>query len=390
MKYDVIIVGAGMAGLSIALGLARSNFRVALIESKRITKLSNRYHKEFNRVSAINLNSCNLLEDLDIYHKIANDPDVSKYIAIDIWDQNSNAQLKFQAAEFSLLALGTIIKNDLIINQLYKELLRFNVPIFENLEILSIAQDKKQNIIKLKNCQTIIADLIVGADGKNSFIRQQYGFRCISKPCNQYAIVFNVKTEKSHQNIAYQRFLKNGVLALLPLHNLYACSVVYSIDKIDFLDVNAMNDNTFSEHVSILSELRLGALELESERTHFELTENHVNTYYKHGVVLIADAAHSIHPLAGQGINLGFSDVRTLIQVLSISRALKRDISCVSTLSKYAQRQYLSNQIMMSSIQNIRYLFCNNNLFLKALRNLGADIINRSYLLRQFFIETAS
>lgn len=388
MKYDVMVVGGGMAGLSLSLGLTQNGFKVAVVEVGHIVKSFDEATAP-KRVSAINAASQNLLNDLGVWRDIANTR-INNYVAMDVWDQNSTARLNLKAEECLLQRLGAIIENDLIVTQLYQALTRLGVDIFEHSKITALTAHASHIVITLDNGALLETNLIVGADGANSFIRQQYGFDCTVKSYQQHAIVANVKTTKPHQDIAYQRFLKNGVLAFLPLCDPYLCSIVYSIASDELTKLNAMNEKTFSEHLTIATEGKLGELQLQSKRMSFELIERHVDCYYKSGVVLIADAAHTIHPLAGQGINLGFADVRALIRVLTEAKNVRRDIADVSTLAKYARQRQFDNQLMIHTMQGLKQLFCNDHPLIKPLRALGVNAVNNSKILKRFFIEQAA
>ncbi|WP_440615323.1 UbiH/UbiF/VisC/COQ6 family ubiquinone biosynthesis hydroxylase [Cysteiniphilum sp. 6C5] len=388
MKYDVMVVGGGMAGLSLSLGLVQNGFKVAVVEVGHIVKSFDEAAVP-KRVSAINAASQDLLNELGVWHSIANRR-INNYVAMDVWDQNSSAQLNLKAEECSLQSLGAIVENDLIVAQLYQALMKSDVAIFEHSKITTLTSHVSHTAITLDNGKALEAALIVGADGANSFIRQQYDFDCTVKPYQQHAIVANVKTTKPHQNIAYQRFLKKGVLALLPLCDPYLCSIVFSVASDELTKFNEMDDKTFNEYLSITAEGKLGELQLQSQRMSFELIERHVDSYYKHGVVLIADAAHTIHPLAGQGINLGFADVRALVEILTEASHLRRNIADISTLAKYARKRQFDNQLMIHAMQGLKQLFCNDHPLIKPLRALGMNAVNNSKILKRFFIENAT
>ncbi len=388
MKYDVMVVGGGMAGLSLSLGLVQNGFKVAVVEVGNIVKSFDEAAAP-KRVSAINAASQGLLNELGVWRDIVN-MRINPYVAMEVWDQNSSAQLSLKAEECSLQSLGAIVENDLIVAQLYQALKKSDVAIFEHSKITALTSHTSHTAITLDHGKELEAALIVGADGANSFIRQQYNFDCSVKSYQQHAIVANVKAIKPHQDIAYQRFLKKGVLALLPLCDPYLCSIVFSIASDELTKFNAMDDKSFNEYLSMTAEGKLGDLQLQSKRMSFELIERHVDSYYKQGVVLIADAAHTIHPLAGQGINLGFADVRALIEVLTEAKHLRRNIADVSTLAKYARKRQFDNQLMIHTMQGLKQLFCNDHLLIKPLRALGVNAINNSKILKRFFIEQAA
>lgn len=386
MKYEVIVIGGGMAGLSCALGLAKFGFHTAIIDTKVITKNFNVLHP-IKRVSAINSASENFLKKLSVWEKIASIR-TNDYVEMQIWDQNSSAELKLNAQECSLKSLGKIIENDLITAQMYNELKKFNVPIFEESYILEIKQENHNNILKLKHGVILESLLIVGADGANSFIRQYMQFKCTKVPYNHYAITLNVNALKPHKNIAYQRFLYNGVLAILPLSSPHLCSIVYSFFSQDVSKIENMSDKVLGDYLTIASENILGTLDVvDNPRVYFELMERHVYTYFKENVVLIGDAAHTIHPLAGQGINLGFADANSLIEILSKAKKLGRNINDPDILAKYVYKRKFANQLMINVVGELKKLFCNNHIMFKPLRALGMNMVNKNKLIKKFLIK---
>ncbi|WP_100550506.1 UbiH/UbiF/VisC/COQ6 family ubiquinone biosynthesis hydroxylase [Caedibacter taeniospiralis] len=388
MQYEVIVVGAGMAGLTCALGLAQSGFKVAIIEANKIAK-DFEITQSIKRVSAINQDSQQLLRKLSVWQDMI-ELRASDYVGMEVWDQNSSAKLEFKAHDFSLMSLGTIIENDLIVAKLYQRLKAMDVHFFEGVHITEVSQSHYTNMLKLADDLMLECQLIVGADGAHSFIRQFFRFSCKHMPYQHRAIVANIRTQKKHANIAYQRFLRNGVLAFLPLSQPDVCSIVYSVNTQQAGDFLAMNDAAFSDHISIALEGRLGELKTQSPRMSFELIERHTERYCQDGVVLIADAAHTIHPLAGQGINLGFADVKALIDVLNEAKAQKRNIAAMSTLAKYERKRRFDNQLMIEMMRGLKRLFCNDNLLLRPLRELGMNPVNNNRLLKRFFIERAA
>lgn len=388
MRYEVIVVGGGMSGLSCALGLAQEGFKVAVVEAKKITRNFD-VGNPTQRVSMINGASQALLKQLGVWQSIFNLRS-NNCLGMEVWDQNSSARLGLKAADCSLINLGVIVENDLIVSALYQKLDELDVCIFEQTNVIEILQLSHYSVIKLKDGTKLESQLIIGADGANSFIRNSLNFSCKLMAYEHYSIVANVKATELHQNTAYQRFLNNGVLALLPLSDPYVCSIVYSVASEFLSGIKEMSDVVFGDYLSFISEGVLGKLEVKSSRIIFELMECHASQYYKEGVVLIADAAHTIHPLAGQGINLGFSDVIALIDVLVEAKRLRRNIADISTLAKYENKRRFNNQLMINMMRFLKQLFCNDNVCLIPLRALGMNFINKNTLLKWFFMENAA
>ncbi|MFZ9035430.1 MAG: UbiH/UbiF/VisC/COQ6 family ubiquinone biosynthesis hydroxylase [Francisellaceae bacterium] len=389
MNFDVIVVGGGMIGASTALELVRRNFKVGLIERSSCLAEPEPGRIE-RRVSAISPLSQSALAQLDSWQNIELN-NLCAYKKIEVCDQNTDQQLHFNAHDIHESELGHIIENDRITHVLQQQLFKRDVPCFFNLTIDHIQRidDRRKWRLELSDGQVVFCDLIAAADGGLSSIRQYFGFGCIERPYQHTAIVATIETEYSHQQTAYQRFLKNGVLAFLPLRNSNRCSIVWSLSTSDAKRHMNQDASRFLNALNQDFNHRLGELSLLSPVMSFPLIERHVDQYYQDGVVLIGDAAHTIHPLAGQGVNLGFRDVIALCQTLSEAKEQHRDFSHASTLARFERIRRQDNSMMILSMRGFKELFCNDNPLYAAVRGWGIDKVNKTVWLKRFFMYEA-
>lgn len=387
MEFEVVIVGGGIVGLASALGLSQQNIKVAIIEPKVISDHINDSVLHA-RVSAINVRSVEMLKSLGVWQSIT-DAQIAAFTNMEIWDQNSNTKLGFSAREFSLTNLGFIVENQIIITALKQKLDQSEVVFFNPDNISTIQQNSREFSIQLASGKKLSSQLLIGADGSNSFVRDFFQFEYDKKPYGQQAIIATIETDCPHQNTAYQKFLTTGVIALLPLYHSHYCSIVWSEASHKAKHIIAMDDAQFQQKLNQTFGERLGALKVLSKRTLFPLIERHVYQYCRRGIVLIGDAAHTMHPLAGQGLNLGLADVQTFVETVVAANKIGRDYGDITTLSKFEQARRIENTIMIKTMGGLKKLFCNNAVLPKNLRYFGCNIINQSKLLKRFFIYQA-
>ncbi|WP_119342894.1 FAD-dependent monooxygenase [Facilibium subflavum] len=385
MKFDVVVVGGGMVGLSCAVGLRLHDLNVAVIEASGMNPKNP--VKVPGRVSAINNASKHLLMRLGVWQDIVNSA-ISPYHQMSVFDQNAAANLSFNAADIAASNLGYIIENDIIINCLQSKAKRLGVDLLDNEKIIQIEQNS-QNILTLASGKKLITPLIIGADGANSFIRQHFQFPFDTKAYGHSAIVATLQTQKPHQQTAYQWFTKTGILAFLPLPDANQVSIVYSQNTDESAQSMKEDNDIFEVKLAKASNHQLGCLQLLNKRQSFPLVARHAKHYYQKGVVLIGDAAHTIHPLAGQGVNLGFADVAALVKVIAEAKERHRDYAHISTLSAFERERHFENKMMLYSMKAIKEIFGSHNLLLKSLRGIGVNLVDRTSWLKRFFIHQA-
>ncbi|MAD91343.1 MAG: hypothetical protein CMQ54_01245 [Gammaproteobacteria bacterium] len=377
-KFDITIIGAGIAGLICAALLSKgrhaSIFKIKVIDanSRPFFSLKNDHSL---RVSAIASGSMEILDLVGAWSHIKKNR-VSPYQGMCVWDKNckpdSKSSLYFDAAEFAVPYLGYIIENSLIQDALLKVLKDTNVELYFDTKVKEIPS----------------GDLIIGSDGVNSQIRDLANIKTNLWPYNQTAFVTNLNVEHDHKGIARQRFLNNGPLGILPLSN-GQVSVVWSINPEKASELIKFNDNKLGEIITQASDSVLGKMTLAGPKGLFPLCAQHAQEYVKHGIALIGDAAHAIHPLAGQGVNLGFQDALELATVLS--SAIDNDLYPGDrlVLRGYERARKGPNLTMMHFMTSLNKLFMMDSKFIQYIRMAGMQIFNHSGPIKKHAVRVA-
>lgn len=380
IQKDVVIVGGGMVGLSLALSLHQNGLQVAVIEAREIN------HKHLNsdrvetRVSAINHTSKRLLEDLGVWNAIKSNR-ISPYYQMCVWDDVPSESITISAEEISEHSLGNIVENDVITQALITKISNTGIEIYANQRIEKIQKNGNTELVVLAD-KIVETSLIVGADGANSFVRDYFNFETKVKPYKHTAIVATLELEKQHNQTAYQRFYDKGVLAFLPLENPNKASIVWSV-KTDYANfLMSLADEKFELELAKAINNTLGSVKLLSKRFSFELIQRHAKSYIKSNVVLVGDAAHTIHPLAGQGVNIGFKDVIALSKVVSEAFAKGRLIGHISTLDKYQRERKLDNTKMIALMKAFKEVFGSENDYIKKARRAGFEFVDKYSILK--------
>lgn len=377
----MIIIGAGLTGLALANAMCDQGIAVTLIDRQEPGAWDASQYGL--RVSAISLASKALFESLNVWGNIQSKR-VSPYQHMQVWDAVTNAQIQFDAAEIAERYLGNIIENDVMIEALWEKAKGRCEFITGQCESLEKRQDGWQLQI---NDHTLKTELVVGCDGARSWVREQAGINADRIHYGQKAIVGVVKTEKPHELTAYQRFLPSGPLAFLPLDDPNHCSIVWSLD--DDLADDVLSASDFNERLEQAFDHRLGKLELQGKAGAFPLIHHHADQYVLDGLVLVGDSAHAIHPLAGQGVNLGFADVACLAEIIAAAREKGRRYFVESTLQKYERARRAENSIMHQSMTGFNALFSNEKPTLVGLRSAGLSIVDQQTWLKRFFVKRA-
>ncbi|MEX1199044.1 MAG: UbiH/UbiF/VisC/COQ6 family ubiquinone biosynthesis hydroxylase [Pseudohongiellaceae bacterium] len=382
---DVVIVGAAMTGATLACALAGTGLRVALLDrampDSDITLETGRFEP---RVSALTPASASLFEQLGVWGDMARRR-VSPYSSMRVWEADGTASISFDASEIHADMLGYIVENRVIQAALHRRL--DDCPDVERLEasgIRSLQRGGDAVLLRLDDGRSLRTRLLVGADGARSTVRRLAGFRTREWEYGHRAIVTTVKVEQSHQQTAWQRFSDEGVLAFLPLRDAAGgsdadryCSIVWSLLPERAEQYLAMDPGAFAAQLGAAFEHRLGAIQSVAERFSFPLYQCHATEYVQDRVALIGDAAHSIHPLAGQGANLGLLDARALADVIihEMNRGMPWDEPAV--LRRYQRRRMGHNLAMAGLMEGFRRLYADQPLPLRWLRNTGMQAVDR-------------
>jgi 2-polyprenylphenol 6-hydroxylase len=309
MKHDVIVVGSGVVGAALALALKRRKIDVALVEKGAAPRPFDPAGYDL-RVYAISPGTTRFLDALGVWSGI-DSRRVSPYEEMRVWHDGPDQALTFTAAENRLPQLGWIVENDLILDTLWRALA--GVPTYLGAGVTSFAIGPKGATLSLDDGRELKASLIVAADGADSRLRELAGIAVTGWDYPQQAIVCNVATERPHRRAALQRFLSTGPLAFLPLAD-GRCSIVWSSTQAD--ELMALDDAGFRSRLGEASQHALGEIGEITRRVAFPLRLLHAEQYVQGPLVLIGDAAHVVHPLAGQGVNLGLADVQCLAEAL--------------------------------------------------------------------------
>ena len=384
--FDILVAGGGMIGSALALGLSHQGWHVALVEGSDHEALVQTPDPattvaEFEpRVSAISVASQQLLEQLGVWSEVVAGRHCP-YQTMTVWDGDGTGRIQFEAAELQARALGTIVENRSIVRALFRALEQSHVELIEGARMTGCKRVSEHYSVGLEDGRSVSARLLVGCDGANSRLRQWVGLPTREWDYDQQAIVCTVKTAQSHRFTAWQRFSTTGPLAFLPLlpesGNDHFCSIVWSQDTEEARRLISLGDHEFATELEQAIERELGTVEAVSQRFAFPLRQRHAKDYIAPGFALVGDAAHTIHPLAGQGANLGYGDVRALLDELH--RARKAGLSPANdlVLARYQRRRKGENLAMMAAMEGFKQLFGRDELAVRWLRNTGLRWLNQ-------------
>ncbi|WP_293751458.1 FAD-dependent monooxygenase [uncultured Paraglaciecola sp.] len=377
--FDVCVIGGGMVGSAMALGLGQLGFSVAVVEPYMPQPFELSQPPDM-RVSAISVTSQTLLDDLGAWSYIKQ-MRLCPYKRLSVWDK-PECRTDFDCATIGHSHLGHIIENRIIQLGLHQAIADLpNVTFFSNTKVVDI-ESSESSVINLSDGQTIRAKLLVGADGGNSDVRNAVNIGVQGWQYQQKALGIQIKTPFPQQDITWQKFTADGPVAYLPLYDGFAALVWYqSPQHIGYL--KGLSKEKLKQQIQQSFPADLVDFDM-LEVADFPLTRMHANQYYKGNTVLIGDAAHTINPLAGQGVNLGFKDVSALLSALKEELAV-HDRSAVlqashysKWLKKYETARRRDNLMMMSAMDLLYSTFSNDNVPLKLLRNLGLTLANKS------------
>lgn len=395
-SYDIVIVGAGLVGASLAVSVAQRcpHLSVAVVESS--AALAEAHTEGFDpRVVALTHRSQNFLHGLGAWAAIEQQR-YCPYRDMKVWDGEGNGSIHFDSRDQRTDHLGCIVENSIALAAIQQQLLALeNIDLLQPLRVEHFSRvDADSEVeITLSNQQRVTTPLLIAADGANSTIRQQAGFAMREWDYGHKAIVTTVRCEQPHQFTAWQRFMATGPLAFLPLRNEsnddHYCSIVWSCEDDLAEELMALDDGEFCQRSGAAFEYRLGNIESVDKRYAIALRQRHAKRYCQANIALVGDAAHTIHPLAGQGVNLGLQDVMALSD--EIYRAAERNIplSDASVLRRYQRRRLSDNLMMMAAMEGFKRLFGSRNLALHWLRNEGVRQVNNLTLLKKLIVKHA-
>lgn len=386
--FDIAIVGGGIVGIVTALGLAkRTSLSIALIDSQPFSDQWPAVQPDY-RVSAISLASKRIFSHLNVWPKIQA-KQLTPYKNMYVWDE-LEAKIEFDCKDVNEAALGFIVADSVMRASLIETLsYQENIKIYAPLKLKSLCQLPDCVELKTEDDQLIQASLLIGADGANSWVREAAGIPLDMKSYNHTAIVTTVSTSLPHQYTAWQRFTKTGALAFLPLQDAHTSSIVWSVLPEIANVLFQQDDETFKESLDAAFMAKLGEIIRVDKRYQYPLKMRQVKNYVQPRIALVGDAAHTIHPLAGQGVNLGLLDAACLVDVINQAWNKKRNFASLATLRKYERWRKGDNLAMLKMVDILKYVFMSEAPLIQSLRNLGLNFTDRTSFLKNFFINHA-
>lgn len=387
-ELDAIVVGAGAIGTALALALARDGFDVALVEARAPKPW--RVEDDVDlRVVALAADARTLFEDLGVWAPIAG-ARIGPYRRMCVWDASAPGELSFDAAENGEAALGWIIENRLIQHALWQAVeAQRGARIVCPAEVAAVANEADGVEVTLADGTRLRSRVVIAADGAESALRAMLGIDSKGRDYAQRAVVAHVATARPHEHTAWQRFLPGGPLAFLPLAD-GRSSIVWSLPDAEATRILALDDVAFCNELGCAFDFRLGEITSTTPRAAFPLRMRLAERYVAGRCVLAGDAAHVVHPLAGQGMNLGFRDVECLRRVLRDARERGGDIGAAHVLRRYERERRSENALAARGLDAIERLFGAEDPVTPVVRGIGLSIVDRLGPIKEFFASIAA
>ena len=386
-SYDIAVIGGGMVGLAFAAALKDSALKIVVIEGNDISRELPQTPEL--RVSALSRASENILRNLDAWSGIENRRKQA-YNDMQVWDRNGFGKIDFSGDDLMTDSLGHLVENKVIQLALLEQVEKAsNITLLTGKRIEKLSQTDEAAWLTIKDHDPIGAKLVVGADGANSWTRQQALIPLTTWDYNHHAIVANIRTEEAHGACARQIFNPEGPLAFLPLWQEDLCSIVWSLppDRAD--ELLAMDETEFNKALTVAFDGRLGLCKVEGLRQAFPLKMRYARQFASQRIALIGDAAHTIHPLAGQGVNLGLLDAASLAQIVLANQQQGIDIGLHENLRGFERWRKAEAAVMISSLEGLKRLFSGGHPAKRIFRDIGLTLSNTLPTLKYQFIKRA-
>lgn len=386
-SYDVVIVGGGIVGLTLAHALKASELSIAVIDSQTGDRPLSMQPEL--RVSTFTLASENVLRNLGIWQELDSQR-IVPYKHMAVWDQDSFGKIQFSHQDVAEKHLGTVIENQAIRRSLWlKAVEAEHITILAPHKINKLVFGQQESFISLEDGSMLSARLVVGADGANSLVRQQANFPITFWDYEHQAIVATIKTQFPHGNTARQVFTASGPLAFLPLGDSHHCSIVWSQQASQAEHLLALSPTEFNKVLMATFDSQLGLCELVSDRQSYPLTMRYARQWVKDRVVLVGDAAHTIHPLAGQGANLGILDAAALAEQISSTVEQDKDFGLGKNLRPYERWRKTEAVKMIATMESFKRMFAGDHPLKKLMRDIGLDGFNKLPMAKRIIIRHA-
>ena len=385
--FDIVIVGAGAVGTTLAAALRDSGLRIALLDARAPQPFAADAELDL-RVFALSRASIRILDALGAWQVIES-LRASVYREMHVWDAGGRGAIHFDCAEVNQPWLGYIVENHLIQFALLQQIeASRDVQLLAPARLAAVESDGAGVHLTLDNRQRLRSRLVIAADGAASATRHMLGIKTQGWQYGQRAIVAHLNVERAHRETAWQRFLPTGPLAFLPLAD-GRVSLVWSADDARADALQALDDAGFCAQVTDASERILGDVTGTTQRAAFPLKLQRAERYVGPRYALLGDAAHAVHPLAGQGVNLGILDAATLANEILTAQRNNRDIADPGVLRRYERARKADNLTMMYALDGFKRLFSNDDFILTKLRNCGMRAVDASTPLKSVFMRRA-
>ena len=385
---DCIVVGGGIVGCTVATLLSREGLSCCVVELRENVPFDENITDP--RALTVTHASRNILTACGVWEHIPPGR-IGHFSRIYVWDENGDGDIHFNAADICRKNLGYVIEQS-VIESVFREVMAGDKTIIRECpaSVESIAATDSKITVNLNNGHQIDAKLLLAADGAGSTIRNLAGIAYPAHDYRQTAVACVVNTESGHDHIARQRFLTDGPLAFLPMADLHRCGIVWSTTPEHADQLLSMDETLFNEMLADAFEHRLGHIISSENRSGFPLQHAQAECYCRPRLALVGDAAHTIHPLAGQGANLGLLDAACLSEIIINAFKMGRDIGNYHVLRKYERWRKGDNYVMLKIMQGFKTLFGNQTLFLRQLRNTGLNLTDQISPLKRFIMLHAS
>lgn len=390
-RADLLIVGAGMVGSALALALRDSGLNILVVDGGPLTVKPFVADAPFEaRVSALSIASQRILERLGVWGGIVARR-VSPYSDMHVWDGSGTGKVHFSASSVHAEVLGHIVENRVVQDALVERLHDSDIGLLADARLEQMRHSGDDWLLTLSDGRTLRAPLVVAADGANSTVRRMTGTATREWDYLHHAIVTSVRTADSHRKTAWQRFTDDGPLAFLPLdrEGEHWCSIVWSVTPEQSERLMKLDDERFCRELENAFEGCLGQVISADSRVCVPLRQRHAKRYVAPGLALIGDAAHTIHPLAGQGVNLGFLDAAVLAEVLRDAVERGERLADERVLSRYERRRMPHNLALMAAMEGFERLFQADALPVRLLRNAGLKMVDHSAEAKALFVRQA-
>ena len=382
---DIVIIGGGCVGLTAALGLANKGHKVTVIDA---ADAQVELTEPELRVSAISAASEQIFKNLSVWQELQVER-ITPYETMKVWDKHSFGRIHFDPQQIAQHRLGHIIENNNIRNALIKVANNNDkVQLKFSTSVLAIHNSDEQVLLTLQDGTPVVAKLCVAADGANSWVRKQLNTPIRFSDYDHHAMVATVKTQEAHNNCARQVFLPEGPLALLPLNDVNTCSIVWSATPDFSQSLQKMSDQEFNKAITAATDSELGVIEMQSQRPVFPLTMRYAQKWVEGRVVYMGDAAHTIHPLAGLGMNLGLLDAASLVELID-NTSLKPE-NLAKALAKYQGWRKAEAQNYIAAMSALKELFAGRNPIKKVIRGAGLFLTDNLPLIKDKIIKQAT